>query len=255
MALQLITPPTREPLSLAETKAHLRIDGTDEDNLIRALIPSARRYCEGFLNRALLTQTWDLWLDAFPGKDHIDIPLPPLQSVTHIKYYDTDGTEATMDSADYIVDAVSEPGRIVLAYGESWPSTILRPAKGVVMRFVAGYAAYSGTVSTSGTAVTKTAGSDFNAAWIPDKNITINGVVYSIAAVGSTTGLTLNATAGTQTGVAYQTNNVSENIIQAMKLLIGHWHENREGVLTGAISKEIEFAVKALLWLDRVCVL
>ena len=252
MARQLITPPTREPLSLAETKAHLRIDSTDEDNLIRSLIFASRRYCEGFLNRALLTQTWDLWLDAFPGEDHIDLPLPPLQSVTHIKYYDTDGTEATMDSGDYIVDAVTEPGRIVLGYGESWPSTTLRPAKGVVIRFVAGYAAYSGTVNTSGTAVTKTAGSDFNAAWIPDKNIVINGMVYSLASVASTSGLTLNATAGTQTGVAYQTNDVPENIIQAMKLLIGHWHESREAVLTGSISKEIEFAVKALLWLDRL---
>ncbi len=38
----------------------------------------------------------------------------------------------------------------------------------------------------------------------------------------------------------------------ALKLLIGHWHANREGVLTGTISKEIEFAINALIGLTNL---
>jgi uncharacterized phiE125 gp8 family phage protein len=45
---------------------------------------------------------------------------------------------------------------------------------------------------------------------------------------------------------------VPENVKLAMLLLIGHWYENREAVLTGATSKQIEFAVDALLGPERV---
>jgi hypothetical protein len=46
--------------------------------------------------------------------------------------------------------------------------------------------------------------------------------------------------------------NTPETVKQAIKLLVGSWYENREGVLTGTISKEIEFAIEALLSQDRV---
>lgn len=190
MALVLVTAPAVEPITLTEAKSHLRVDITDDDALITALIIAAREYCEGFQNRACITQTWDLWLDSFPSEDYIRIPLPPLQSVASVKYYGTDNAEYTMAAADYFVDNKSEPGRLVLAYGKSWPSVALRPANGVVVRFVAGY---------GGTAA-----------------------------------------------------NVPQKVKQAMLLLIGHWYANREAVLTGSISKEIEFAVNSLLWLGRV---
>lgn len=45
---------------------------------------------------------------------------------------------------------------------------------------------------------------------------------------------------------------VPMTVRQAMLLLIGHWYEHREVVVVGSITKEIEFAVNALLWQDRV---
>lgn len=144
MALKLITAPTEEPVSLDEAKAQLRVDGADEDNFITSLIKVAREYCEGFQNRAYVTQTWDLWLDTWPDKEFIKIPLSPLQLVASVKYYDTENTEHTMDTADYFVDDKNEPGRVVLAYNKSWPSTTLRPANGVVIRFTVGYPAGGG---------------------------------------------------------------------------------------------------------------
>ena len=56
-----------------------------------------------------------------------------------IRYYDTDDTEATFSSDNYFADTKSEPGRIALNYGASWPSTTLRPVNGVCIIFVAGY--------------------------------------------------------------------------------------------------------------------
>lgn len=139
MALKLITAPSEEPISLGEAKAQLRVDWTNEDTQISSYILAAREYCEGFQNRQYITATWDLWLDDWPSKDRFDIPLPPLQSVASIKYYGTDNTEYTLAATEYFVDDKSEPARIVLAYGKSWPSTTLRPVNGVVVRFTAGY--------------------------------------------------------------------------------------------------------------------
>lgn len=139
MALKLVTAPAVEPVSLAEAKLHLRVDSTDEDALISSLITAARQHAEHVTRRAFITQTWEVQMDGWPDGDTIEVPLPPLQSVTSVSYYDAGGTEYTMPSTDYIVDTKSAPGRIVLAYGKSWPSTTLRPAAGVVVRFVGGY--------------------------------------------------------------------------------------------------------------------
>ena len=139
MALTIVTPPAVEPVTLAEAKLHLRVDLDDDDAYITGLIIAARDYAETVTNRALVTQTWDLVLDGFPSENHIDVPMPRLQSVTHVKYYDTAGTDYTFAAASYIVDTDTEPGRVVLSYGESWPSTTLQPANGVKVRFVAGY--------------------------------------------------------------------------------------------------------------------
>lgn len=110
-----------------------------EDTLLTGLIQAAREYVEGYQNRALCTQTWELVLDDWPDDDYIEIPLPPLQSVTSIKYKDETGAETTWDGANYIVDPDSYLGRVVLAYGLSWPTDDLYPAGAIRIRFVAGY--------------------------------------------------------------------------------------------------------------------
>jgi uncharacterized phiE125 gp8 family phage protein len=147
MGLKLITAPQAEPITLAEAKSHLRITANDEDALIETWIKAAREYCEGYQNRAYITQTWELALDSFPNERIMKIPLPPLQSVTSIKYYDTEGTETVFPSDDYEVDTYSEPGRISLGYGKSWPSSILRPVNGVIITFTAGYGDTAADVS------------------------------------------------------------------------------------------------------------
>ncbi len=148
MALVLVTAPTAEPVSLDEAKNHLRLTSNAEDLLLTAFIKAARQHVDGrdgWLNRALITQTWDLVLDCFPASSDcpILVPLPPLQSITSITYLDSNGASQTWAAIDYTVDAKSEPGRILPAYGKSYPST-RAVMNAVTVRFVAGY---GGTVA------------------------------------------------------------------------------------------------------------
>lgn len=110
-----------------------------EDDLLDALIAAAREHAETFTSRALLTQTWDIYLDDWPSGDYIELPYPPLQSVTSVTYTDSDGTTNTFAATSYSVDTDSEPGRVVLDYGESWPSVTLATKNPIKVRFVAGY--------------------------------------------------------------------------------------------------------------------
>ena len=139
MTLKLITAPATEPVSASEAKSHLRVDTTADDTLIGTLITAARQHVENHLRRALITQTWELVMDAFPAGDVIRLPRPPLVSVTSIKYTDEDGNESTFSSAAYVVDTDSTKGRVVLKSGETWPSDTLAAANGVRVRYVAGY--------------------------------------------------------------------------------------------------------------------
>ena len=139
MALKLITAPAAEPVSTSEAKSHLRVDTTADDTYIGTLITVARQNVESHLRRALISQTWEVVLDAFPA-GVIRLPKPPLASVTSIKYTDDEGNESTYSSANYVVDTDTEPGRVVLKSGESWPSDTLAAANGVRVRYVAGWA-------------------------------------------------------------------------------------------------------------------
>jgi uncharacterized phiE125 gp8 family phage protein len=139
MAMTLVTAAAIEPVTLAEAKDQLRVDITDDDVLIAGLIVVAREFAEAITRRALITQTWDYIMDAFPAGDRLALPLAPLQSVTSITYVDDEDASDTVSSADYQVDTDSEPGRIVLKSTATWPSVTLRAANGVTVRFVAGY--------------------------------------------------------------------------------------------------------------------
>jgi uncharacterized phiE125 gp8 family phage protein len=107
-----------------------------EDDLINDLISTARAYCENFCGQALGSQTVTMWLDRFPFGE-IRLPLLPLIEVTSVKYTDYEGTETAF--TDYIADTSSPNGRIVLAYGKSWPSFIPYPVNPIEIIYTAGY--------------------------------------------------------------------------------------------------------------------
>ena len=112
-----------------------------EDDLLNAIITASREHVEDITRRILYTQTWDMYLDAFPGVNYIKIPFGNLASVTHIKYTDSDGTETTMVvTTEYIVETNGEStGRVVLPYGVSWPTFTAYSSNPIVIRFIGGW--------------------------------------------------------------------------------------------------------------------
>lgn len=140
MRMTLITPPAGEPLTLADAKLHLRVDGTHEDALISSMIRTARQKLDGrdgFLGRALMLQTWEMSLDAFPARE-IKIPLVPLNAIVSVIYIDRDGIEQTVDAQNYEADTSVDEGWIVPVRGFHWPVT-MHTINAVRIRFIAGY--------------------------------------------------------------------------------------------------------------------
>ena len=141
MMLILDTKPVSEPISLEEAKAQLRVESsfTDDDVYIESLIGAARDVAETLSLHAMMTQTWKLYLDEWPEGDVLELPKPPLQSVTEIKYTDEDGNESTLATTVYSVDTNHVPGRIFLKPDQEWPSTTLYPYSAIYIKYVCGW--------------------------------------------------------------------------------------------------------------------
>jgi len=126
-ALSLVTPPIVDPLTLDEAKHHLHVTWDEENDVIETLIDAARAHIDGrdgWLGRALTTQTWDYTLPAFPAEDCIRLQLPPVQSIESIKYRDGNGTLQTFGSSNYELGADKHwRPEVRLVYGASWPAT------------------------------------------------------------------------------------------------------------------------------------
>lgn len=147
MALKLVTAPEAEPLTIADVEAQIQYAlPADQYELVKGYISAVRQKAETVLRRALVTQTWDLVIDAFPVPTSrnqfaaVEIPLPPLQSVDSVQYLDVSGQLVTLADTEYTVDADATPGRILPAYGKAWPFTLDYPGA-VRVRFTAGYGA------------------------------------------------------------------------------------------------------------------
>lgn len=141
MPLTLITAPASEPVTRAEAKLQCRIDAdlTADDALIDGLIAAVREQAEHEIGGALVTQTWERTLDAFPAAGGaIELGMPPVQSITSVKYLDAAGTEQTLAPSAYTLDAVAAPGWALPAAGTDWPAAG-DYANAVRVRFVAGF--------------------------------------------------------------------------------------------------------------------
>lgn len=139
--LRLIAgPELPRPLDLAVVKKHLRVRHGEEDAYIEQLGVAAMASAELATHRQLLTATWELVLDCFPGVgEPIRLPWGSWQETVSIKYTDANGDEATWDEAEYAtIDR--EPAEIRPVHGTAWPSP--RAEAGAVrVRYTCGYGA------------------------------------------------------------------------------------------------------------------
>lgn len=124
MRVRVVTPPSVEPITLAEARLHLRVDtigGTHpDDTLIERLISAARAWAEKHTGLALAPQTWEAASNSFPADDEI-LPGGAVDAIVSVKYReDAAGVETTLGASVYYLDPFD--GTLSLAYGESWPS-------------------------------------------------------------------------------------------------------------------------------------
>lgn len=139
MSLKQITPPSDPAVSLAEIKLACRIDGSDLDTELEAMVLDATRLVEHETGRSVMAQTWALTLDAFPAAFRLS--RGPVGSVTSIVYTDSTGVVKTLSSAAYTLadNSAHGPASVVPVYGTSWPTT-RSEINAVTVTYVAGAA-------------------------------------------------------------------------------------------------------------------
>jgi uncharacterized phiE125 gp8 family phage protein len=130
--------PASPVITLAQAKAHLRVDFNDDDDLITGLVEAATAAIEGpaGIGIALMPQTWRLSLDWFPYPEII-IPLGPVTSIVSIAYTDSTGSPASVST--WRADTDSNPCRIWPARDTSWPLIMWEPGA-IKVTFQCGYA-------------------------------------------------------------------------------------------------------------------
>lgn len=138
MPLILTAGPSAEPISLEEAKAHCRVDGDAEDTLIASLVLAARLHIERCLDVALISQSWSLYLDQWPERGPVELPLAPLLSINAVRLYGPTGSSMTLDPSLFDVDAYSRRPRLSRREGQSWPLPG-RCVNGIEIAFTAGY--------------------------------------------------------------------------------------------------------------------
>ncbi len=142
---KITTAPAAEPITLTDVKNHLKIDYTDDDDLLAIIIQAVREFVEVYTGRALMTKTIQEYYDKFPlytvtnPRGGIEARFAPLQSLTFVKYKDSDGTTQTLTvNVDYTFDNISEPPRIFPYYGTTWP-TVRDEPNSVWIEYEGGY--------------------------------------------------------------------------------------------------------------------
>lgn len=158
--VQVTTPPGDEPVDLATVRQHCRVDTTADDNLLAGYLTASRIMAEGYLSRALLTQTllWTVRPESMlrPERSHlrhpIELPRAPIQSIESVTVLDDRGNSTTILPATlpitpppftgYIIDLTTTPARLTV--GPDTPLTggfLLRHTRlqHVQVSMVAGY--------------------------------------------------------------------------------------------------------------------
>lgn len=136
MTLVQLTSPEVEPVSLAEFKAHARIDGTDEDTLLAAMLLAARAHVETLSGKLFITQGWRMIADTLPADGRIALLLRPVRSIDAVTVYDGNGEPDMLEPEDWLADL-----------GGRWPRLMfrrpaamrLRAMNGIEIDLTAGY--------------------------------------------------------------------------------------------------------------------
>lgn len=124
------------PVSLLDAREHLRVTGSDEDMLIFRLLEASVGAISERVGRSLGAETWAMSLAGASGD--INLPYPPVQSVTSIEYFDTGDLPQTAALSDFYLFSGDDRTTLRPKPGKAWPNTATRE-DAVTITFVAGY--------------------------------------------------------------------------------------------------------------------
>jgi uncharacterized phiE125 gp8 family phage protein len=234
MTPKLITPPTTEPMTLAEARRFLRQDvpgysaDTAQDLDILSWVRAARQYVERATDKSIGFQTlmvamdsfvrpWATW-DTWPVL--CELPNGPVHQIVSITYIDVDGADQVVDPTIYRLTQI-EPQAVVLLPGKSWPIPSVAP-ESVRIQYRAGF-------DTSSTTFTTEAYADN----------------YADNYTGSA--------GATQASEFPGAERCGDDLIAAMRLLLGDFYRHREATVFGVVA-ELPLGVRALIWPNRASI-
>jgi uncharacterized phiE125 gp8 family phage protein len=250
------TAPTVEPVSLTQAKLWCRIDGTTDDSLIAGLISAARDYCQQYEGRAYTEQTITAYTDNF--KSIISLPMPPVISVTSVKYRDEDDVWQTLSTDYYTLRNDIEPAYIEFDLtGLSY--TLAGEPNQIEIIYKAGYvtsfeAATSDTLTVGraifadgDTVVVDTDQSDLPAPLAIATTYYVRDVSGSTLKLATSSGGTAVDITDTGTGTHYIGKSaVPARVKAAISLLVSHWYEHRLAACEAQLN-QIPIGVNSLL--------
>jgi len=156
-------PPVGEPCDIFTLNQMMRVNVTNENNLMTLYLTSARQTFENLSQTQVMQATWKMTLDFWPGWENIwayaqqrqydpnyfiyqllyrqygviYIPRPPLISITSVSYYDGSNVLQVWDTSNYTVDLSRIPGRIYTT--GTFPTSSITHKPAIEITFVAGY--------------------------------------------------------------------------------------------------------------------
>jgi len=135
MTIIELTPPTVEPLTLVEIRAHLRLDTDEEDELLLALAIVAREHLERETGLVLAARDFRLCLDDWPADGIVTIARGPIRTGASVTVYDGEGEPQVVDLDGHLLDGEARPARL-------WLRDVPQPGRalnGVEVEFSAGF--------------------------------------------------------------------------------------------------------------------
>lgn len=258
-SLTVTVPPRSDPVDLNDAKAQLKLDEsvTADDDLITRYIRAAVRRAERFTGRSLITQTLEMVLDTFPAA--IDLPRPPIRSISSITYVDGDGATQTLAADQYVLDDnVIRP-----AFNVTWP-TPRNQDRAVTVTYVAGYSTAFTVVGDTTAPVTATghpySDDDQVRVWtsggvsnalptllsLDTQYHVVNSVAATTVELSATSGGTAIAPTDAGTGTHY-IGIFPEEIRFGILLMLGQFYDHRADFVTGTIASTLPISVETML--------
>lgn len=106
--------PAVEPVTLDAMKRYLRLDNTDEDELVSALITAGRLTVERTARLSLIEQSWRVRLPSWPRDRAVPLPVYPVIAVEAVRLVGAAGPPDVLAAELYRLDLGGDPVRLLI---------------------------------------------------------------------------------------------------------------------------------------------